>query len=158
MQGKKVYQPKLFTQFNLSDRVPEDNFYRKLKEVLDLRFLSKETKAYYGSCGQKSLDPTVFFRLCLVGYLENIISDRHLIKHASMRLDILYFIDHDIDDELPWHSTMSRTRDLFPDELFKQLFEKVLTMCVSKGMVSGKSQARSLLWKLTLQISMTVEA
>ncbi len=141
MQGKKVYEPKLFNQFNLSDRVPEDNFYRKLKEVLDLNFLSRETKSYYGSCGQKSLDPTVFFRLCLVGYLENIISDRQLIQHASMRLDILYFIDYDIDDELPWHSTISRTRDLFPDELFKQLFEKVLTMCVEKGMVSGKSQA-----------------
>lgn len=58
-----------------------------------------------------------------------------------MRLDILYFIDYDIDDELPWHSTISRTRDLFPDDLFRQLFEKVLTMCVEKGMVSGKSQA-----------------
>ena len=141
MQGKKSLQPKLFSSFNLSDRVPENNFYRSLKGVLDLEFLRKETKSYYGSCGQKSLDPTVFFRLCLVGYMENIISDRQLIQHASMRLDILYFIDYDIDDELPWHSTMSRTRDLFPDELFKELFEKVLTMCVEKGMVSGKTQA-----------------
>jgi len=141
MQGKKTLQPKLYSSFNLADRIPENNFYRKLKEVLDLRFLYKETKPYYGSCGQKSLDPTVFFRLCLVGYLENIISDRQLIQHASMRLDILYFIDYDIDDELPWHSTLSRTRDLFPDELFEQLFEKVLAMCVKKGMVSGKTQA-----------------
>lgn len=141
MQGKKTYQPKLFSSFNLADRVPEDNFYRQLKEVLDLRFLYKETKTYYGTCGQKSLDPTVFFRLSLVGYLENIISDRHLIRHASMRLDILYFLDHDIDDELPWHSTISRTRDMFPPVLFDQLFEKVLEMCVNKGMVSGRSQA-----------------
>ncbi|WP_231975221.1 transposase [Tenacibaculum maritimum] len=27
-----------------------------------------------------------------MGYLENIISDRKLIFHCSMRLDILYFI------------------------------------------------------------------
>ncbi|MCD9583396.1 transposase, partial [Tenacibaculum maritimum] len=27
-----------------------------------------------------------------MGYLENIISDRKLISHCSMRLDILYFI------------------------------------------------------------------
>lgn len=141
MQGKKTYQPKLFTNFNLSDRIPESNFYRNLKEVLDLHFLYKETRSYYGDCGQKSLDPTVFFRLSLVGYLENLISDRQLIQHASMRLDILYFIDYDIDDELPWHSTISRTRDLFPDVVFDQLFEKVLLMCVDKGMVSGKSQA-----------------
>lgn len=141
MQGKKSYQPKLFTNFNLSARIPEHNFYRRLKEVLNLNFLYKETKSYYGTCGQKSLDPTVFFRLSLVGYLENIIADRQLIQHASMRLDILYFIDYDIDDELPWHSTISRTRDLFPDAVFDQLFEKVLQMCVEKGMVSGRVQA-----------------
>lgn len=141
MQGKKNLQPKLFNSFNLADRIPEDNFYRRLKSVLDLDLLYKETSAYYGNCGQKSLDPTVFFRLCLVGYLENITSDRQLINHASMRLDILYFIDYDIDDELPWHSTISRTRDLFPVDLFSSLFEKVLKMCVEKGMVSGKSQA-----------------
>lgn len=141
MQGRKHYQPKLFTSFNLTDRIPETNFYRQLKSVLNLHFLYKETEPYYGKCGQKSLDSTVFFRLCLVGYLENIISDRKLIQHASMRLDILYFIDYDIDDELPWHSTISRTRDLFPDAVFSALFEKVLSMCVQKGMVSGRTQA-----------------
>ena len=141
MQGKKTYQPKLFNSFSLTDRIPESNFYRRLKDVLNLNFLYKETRSYYGDCGQKSLDPTVFFRLSLVGYLENIISDRQLIQHASMRLDILYFIDYDIDEELPWHSTISRTRDLFPDAVFDQLFEKVLLMCVEKGMVSGRVQA-----------------
>ena len=141
MQGRKNYHPKLFNNFNLSDRIPENNFYRRLKEVLNLHYLYEETKVYYGSCGQKSLDPSVFFRLCLVGYLENITSDRQLIQHASMRLDILFFIDYDIDDELPWHSTISRTRDLFPDIVFEQLFEQVLTMCIEKGMVLGKTQA-----------------
>ena len=31
MQGKKDYQEKLFTDFRLSDRIPEENFYRRLK-------------------------------------------------------------------------------------------------------------------------------
>jgi IS5 family transposase len=76
-----------------------------------------------------------------VGYLENIISDRKLIQHCSMRLDILFFIDYDLDDELPWHSTISRTRQLFPEEVFKEVFTNVLKMCISKGMVSGHTQA-----------------
>nr|WP_201290343.1 transposase [Tenacibaculum maritimum] len=45
------------------------------------------------------MDPVVFFKLCLVGYLENIISDRKLISHCSMGLDILYFIGYDLDEE-----------------------------------------------------------
>jgi transposase len=99
------------------------------------------TRPYYGDSGQKSIDPVVFFKLCLVGYLENIISDRKLIQHSSMRLDILYFLGYDIDEELPWHSTISRTRQLYPETVFEQVFTKVLTMCVDKGMVSGHTQA-----------------
>jgi transposase len=141
MQGKKLYQEKLFSSFQLSQRVPENNFYRRLKEVLNLSFLYKQTHVYYGKCGQKSIDPVVFYKLCLVGYLENIISDRKLIEHCSMRLDILYFLGFDIDEELPWHSTLSRTRQLFPEEVFEQVFTHVLSMCVDKGMVSGHTQA-----------------
>lgn len=115
MQGKKKYQEKLFTSFQLSEYVPKDNYYCRLKEILNLDYLYKETKAYYGDCGQKSIDPVVFFKLCLVGYLENIISDRRLIDHSRMRLDIRFFLGYDIDEELPWHSTLSRTRQLYPD-------------------------------------------
>lgn len=141
MQGKKLYQEKLFSSFQLSHRVPENNFYRRLKEILNLSFLYKQTHVYYGKCGQKSIDPMVFYKLCLVGYLENIISDRKLIEHCSMRLDILYFLGFDIDEELPWHSTLSRTRQLFPENLFEEVFTHVLGLCVEKGMVSGHSQA-----------------
>ncbi|MBL4755945.1 MAG: transposase [Flavobacteriales bacterium] len=141
MQGKKDYQEKLYISFQLSDRIPTDNFYRRLKEALDLNFLYKLTKDYYGEEGQKSLDPVVFFKLCLVGYLENIISDRSLMNHCSMRMDILYFLNYDVDEPLPWYSTLSRTRNLFPRALFEQVFDRVLSMCVDEGMVSGHTQA-----------------
>lgn len=141
MQGKKQYQEKLFNQFQLSDRVPECNFYRRLKDVLYLDFLYQETQCFYGSSGQKSIDPLVFFKLCLVVYLENITSDRKLIEHCSMRLDILYFLGYDIDEELPWHSTISRTRGLFSGSVFEAVFTRVFEMCVSAGMVSGHTQA-----------------
>ena len=140
MQGKKDYQEKLFNSFQLSDRVPQENFYRRLKKELDLSFLRSLTKEYYGEEGQKSIDPVVFFKLVLVGYLENLNSDRKIINHSSMRLDILFFIGYDIDEELPWHSTLSRTRGLYGEAVFKELFKRILSLCVSKGMVSGKRQ------------------
>ncbi|CAZ97556.1 Conserved hypothetical protein [Zobellia galactanivorans] len=64
MQGKKEYQEKLFAHFQLSERIPENNFYRRLKEVLELRFLYGLTEGHYGNSGQKSIDPVVFFKLC----------------------------------------------------------------------------------------------
>ena len=141
MQGNKKYSEKLFMSFQLSQRVPEDNFYRRLKEALDLRFMRKLTAPYYGDCGQKSIDPEVFIKLMLVGYLENICSDRQLLAHCALRLDILYFLGYDIDEPLPWHSTLSRTRALLPDAVFTEAFERVLGLCVDAGMVGGHTQA-----------------
>lgn len=141
MQGHKAFEEKLFTNFQLSDRVPADNFYRRLQETLDLRFLYKTTAPYYGSEGQESIDPTVFFKLMLIGYLENLGSDRRIINTASMRMDMLFFIGYNIDEPLPWHSTLSRTRQLYGEEVFKTLFKQVLKMCINKGMVSGRRQA-----------------
>ena len=141
MQGRKNYQEKLFTSFQLSDRVPQENIYRRLLQVLDFQFLYKETSSYYGKEGQASIDPVAFFKLMLVGYLENISSDRRIIQTASLRLDILYFIGYDIDEQLPWHSTLSRTRQLYGEEVFLSLFKNILKLCIDKGMVSGRRQA-----------------
>lgn len=141
MQGKKHYTEQLFKSFQLSLRVPEDNFYRRLKDLLNLQWLYEATKKYYGTEGQQSIDPVVFFKLMLIGYLENLGSDRRIISTVSMRLDMLYFIGYDIDEPLPWHSTLSRTRQLYGEELFKQLFKQVLKQCIDKGMVAGRRQA-----------------
>jgi len=141
MQGKKNYQEKLFLNFQLSDRVPKDNFYRRLKVLLDLSFVRKQTLEYYGTEGQKSIDPEVFFKLMLIGYIENLNSDRKIVENASMRMDMLYFIGYDVDEVLPWHSTISRTRKLYGEELFLEVFRKVLSLCIDKGMVNGRRQA-----------------
>ncbi len=141
MQGKKQYSEPLFKSFQLSERVSADNFCRRLKEILDLQWLYRETRKYYGTEGQQSIDPVVFFKLILIGYLENLGSDRRIINTVSMRLDMLYFIGYDIDEALPWHSTLSRTRQLYGETLFKELFKQVLKQCIDKGMVAGRRQA-----------------
>jgi transposase len=158
MQGKKNYQEKMFTSFQLSSRVPEDNIYRRLKDVLDLQWLYKATSKYYGTEGQQSIDPVVFFKLILIGYLENLPSDRRIISTVSMRLDMLYFIGYDIDEDLPWHSTLSRTRQLYSEDVFKELFRKVLKQCIEEGMVAGRRQViDSVLVKANASLDSLVE-
>jgi transposase len=141
MQGKKDHQEKLFIQFQLSNHVPADNFYRRLKTLLNLDFLYQSTSKYYGKEGQKSIDPLIFMKLMLVGYLENITSDRRIVSTSSMRMDIIYFLGYDLEEGLPWHSTLSRTRKLYGEEQFVALFKQVLKLCVNKGLIAGKRQS-----------------
>jgi hypothetical protein len=56
MLGKKNYEEKLYMNFQLSRRIPKENFYRRLKEFLNLNFIYKLVKPYYGKEGQKSID------------------------------------------------------------------------------------------------------
>ena len=141
MQGRKDIQPKMMYQVSINDLVSIHNFYRILDKSLDLQFLYKATAPYYGSEGQESIDPVVFFKICLIGYLNNINSDRKLIEFCSNCLDTRWYLKYDIDEQLPWHSTISRTRQLYGEEVFLSLFQHVLALCVNKGMVRGKRQA-----------------
>jgi transposase len=115
MQGRKEYTEKLFTSFRtgFQKQTCADDSLRSLT------FLYKDTKEPYGNTGNPSIDPVVFFKLLLTGYLENITSNRKLVEHCSMRMDVLYFLGFDIDEDLPWLSTISRTRQLYPASLFE---------------------------------------
>ncbi|SMB79586.1 transposase IS4 family protein [Hymenobacter roseosalivarius DSM 11622] len=141
MQGHKHFTDKASPQFRLSERVPRYNLYHRLRELLDWDFLYHETQLLYGATGRPSLDPVVFFKLLLVGRLENIISDRRLVGQCALRLDILYFLGYEVDEDLPWHSTISRTRQRYPTALFERLFDWVFAQCVAQGLVAGERQA-----------------
>ena len=141
MQGKKYFSPKLFVNFRLPDQIPDDNFYKVLKDRLDLCFVYKSTKEVYSHTGRPSLDPVVFFKVLLVGYLENICSDRALERLFQLRLDLLYFIDHDIGESVPDHSTICKTRKRIPKSVFEEVFNHILKLCVEANLVSGKIQS-----------------
>ena len=141
MLGKKQYESKMMYSVTLEDLVPEDNFYRVIDGLLDMRFLYKECKEVYGETGKPSIDPVVFFKILLFGYFENILSDRELVRRASDSLGVRLYLGYDLDEELPWHSTISRTRQLYKEEIFEKLFDKVLEKCSEAGLVSGEHQS-----------------
>src|SRR6266568_4937916 len=131
MQGKKQLQPKMLYTVTLEQLVPADNFYRRLIKVLNLHWLYSATKDYYGTEDQESIDPVVFFKMCMIGYINNIGSDRKLADYCGDSLGIRLFLGYDIDEALPWHSTISRTRQLYGEAVFLSLFQKVLSQCVA---------------------------
>ena len=63
------------------------------------------------------------------------------MAYCSESFSIRLFLDYDVHESLPWHITISRTRQLYGEAIFLDLFKLVLKMCVSKGMVRGKRQS-----------------
>ena len=77
MLGRKRFKPKLFYHVSLDRLVPDDDFYRRLNELLDLSYLYHLCSPFYGTTGNPSIDPVVptFVGIKFVGYLENITSN-----------------------------------------------------------------------------------
>ncbi|MCF0051670.1 hypothetical protein LXM25_16495 [Dyadobacter sp. LJ53] len=48
-------------------------------------------------------------------------------------MDILYFLGYNIDEQLPWHSTISRTRQLYPATVFDPYLIKYLPCVLLKA-------------------------
>ena len=67
-------------------------------------------------------------------------SVRRPVEPCALRLDIRLFLGYEVDEELPWHSTISRTRQLFPAAVFQRRFGHVCAQCVARGLVAGGTQ------------------
>ena len=59
-EGRPKFKPKLFESFRLDEFVPDTNFYKILKNNLDLNFIYKSTKSVYSHTGRPGIDPVVF--------------------------------------------------------------------------------------------------
>ena len=77
----------------------------------------------------------------LIGYFENICSDRALERQINIRFDLRFFNDTDIAEPIPDHSSFCRIRKRIPLEIFEDVFNHILKLCIQKGLVDGKIQS-----------------
>jgi transposase len=139
MMGTKERNfPSLPEDISLEDLVPEDNFYRRLQERLDLSFVREMVEDLYAYSGRPSVDPEVFFRLQLVMFCEGIRSERELMRIVSDRLSLRWYVGYDLFEALPHHSSLTRIRDRFGLSVFREFFERIVELCVEAGLVWGE--------------------
>jgi transposase len=140
MMGREFgVQSKLFVYgFNLEHRVPQNHILRKIKDKIDFDFIYAEVKASYGVKGNVSVPPPVILKMILLLILYNVRSERELINTIPLRLDWLWFLGYDLDDEIPNHSVLSKARARWGVSAFKTFFERIVWQCVEAGLVDGK--------------------
>ncbi len=105
------FQPKLFYHsINLDERIPVNHILRKLRSSIDFDFMYQEVKDLYGGNGNISVPPPTILKKMLLLILYNVRSERKLMHTLPMRLDWLWFLDYDLDSEIPNHSVLSKAR------------------------------------------------
>jgi transposase len=102
-----------------------------------MSFLRDATAVCYASgLGRPSIDPEVFFRMLLVVYLYDITSDRRLCDEVRFNLAYRWFCRLSLKDDVPDHSSFSRIRDRYGEEIFETVFRRIVELCKEKGLVA----------------------
>ena len=118
-------------------------FYERLNWILSAAgfdaFVGGLCARFYTTMGQPSLAPGRYFRLLLLGYFEGLDSERAIAWRAADSLSLRAFLNLAPPAAPPDHSTISRTRRLFPVETHQAVFTWVLQQLADAGLVQGKT-------------------
>jgi transposase len=138
MMGRQDPQKRRWSyRVNLEERVRRDHPLRRINEVLQLEFVREEVANCYGTKGHVSEDPAVLMKMMLLLFLDNVRSERELMRIIPERLDYLWFLGYGLEDPIPHHSVLSKARKRWGRAVFVSLFSRVVAQCVRVGLVQG---------------------
>jgi transposase len=128
--------------------------YVALRRVWNWILCGQEVVQFYGIKGNISEDPVVIMKMMLLLFLDNVRSERELIRIIPERLDYMWFLGYGLDDIIPNHSVLSKARKRWGKEVLVALFSRIVAQCVRAGLVEGtkihadtkRNPARRLLW------------
>jgi transposase len=121
-------------------------FYQRVNALLDDHdfdgFVEGLCQEFYdATMGRPGRTPGIYFRLLLVGYFEGVDSERGIAWRAGDSLGIRRFLRIAWDEQVPDHTTISRTRRLIDLETHRAVFTWVQQRLVEAGLLKGKTVA-----------------
>ena len=138
-------QGKLFYEFRLEDRIPENHLLRRINVFVTtvLADLHEGLESFYSDIGRPSVDPELMIRMLFVGYCYGIRSERRLTQEVELHLAYRWFCKLDLDDEIPHHSTFSLNRlgRFRESDVLRHIFERVVWTAMAMGLVKGEGFA-----------------
>ena len=122
---------------------PRHVFYEKLNRLLAKadfdRWIEKLCHPYYAEEGRESIPPGTFFRMLLVGFFEDIDSQRGIAWRCADSLSLKQFLGYGPTEATPDHSTLTNTRRRWPAKVFEEVFQFVLALVEKHKLLQGKT-------------------
>jgi len=119
-------------------------FYERINRILDKVGFDAHVERlcapfYAATMGRPSLAPGRYFRLLVVGYFEGLESERAIAWRTADSFALRGFLDLELVEAPPDHSTISRTRRLIDLETHQAVFTWILERLAEAGLVKGKT-------------------
>jgi transposase len=137
--------PELFVPACQLVRPATVSFYAKLEQTLQSFGFAAQVRelcaaAYSGNRrGRPGIDPAVYFKMLMVGFFENIPSERGIAERCQDSISIRAFLGYDLTGNTPDHSTLSVIRSRLGVAVYDQVFVLVLRALQEHGLVKGRN-------------------
>lgn len=125
---------------NLDEYEPSDHVLRTIRDNIDFSFIYDKLESFYSDKGRRSVDPVKLIKMLLIGYIFGIPSERQIEEQVKLNLAYRWFLNLDLADRVPDHSTISqnRRRRFKESNIIQELFDEIVRLCISEGLVTGE--------------------
>ncbi|MGL4400006.1 MAG: transposase [Luteolibacter sp.] len=121
-------QPQFWVETKRLPKATASTFYRKLDETLSqigftegVREICKPAYADAAKGGRPGIDPAVYFKMLMIGFFENLPSERSIASRCADSLSLRTFLGYQLDQDTPDHSSLSVIRTIIGDPYAAQL-------------------------------------
>lgn len=138
-------QPSFWIPTNELPRNAVNVFYQRLDRMLREVGFGDAVRAlcepFYardtGRGGRPGIDPEVYFKMQIVGFFENLASERAIAARCADSLAIREFLHYALNEATPDHSSLTVIRQRLGAEVFEQVFGLVLKALKKHKLVKG---------------------
>jgi len=137
-------EPELFIASAQLVRPATTPFYAKLDQTLAAFDFAQKARdlcapAYSDNGrGRPGIDPVVYFKMLMVGFFEDIASERGIAERCDDSISLRAFLGYSLTQKTPDHSTLSVIRSRLGEEIYQQIFQIILGALHEHGLLKGK--------------------
>jgi transposase len=88
--------------------------------------------------GRPGIDPVVYFKMLMVGFFENLPSERAIAARCEDSLAVRAFLGYGLEEATPEHSSLSVIRRRLAPETYQAVFELILRALKDCGLLKGR--------------------
>lgn len=100
--------------------------------------LCRKAYAEEAKGGRPGIDPVVYLKMLMVGFFEDLPSERAIASRCADSLSVRGFLGYDLLEPTPEHSSLSVIRQRLGLEIYQQVFELILVALREHGLLKGR--------------------
>ncbi len=142
---KKAAQSEFWIPVDQVASSAKSGFYAKLEEALEsFEFAAKVrvlcAPAYDKSgVGRPGIDPVVYLKMIMVGFFEDLSSERAIAARCADSMSIRAFLKYELNEKTPEHSSFTVIRQRLGLEIYERIFTLTLQALREHGLLRGKN-------------------